>query len=306
MKKIVLMMLIASISMNAQTVIKTDPEKDLAESGNMVAQYNLGLSYYTGKGRDVDYDKAFRLISESAKQGYIQAYSLLASFYEEGIGTKVDYSKAEYWYKEGVKLNDKYCKYNLGGLYTFNDKEEPKKIEEGIALLMEFANQGDSGAMNMIGNGYNNLRKNDLAIVWYTKAADKGYLGAAVALGALYLKGHNEFPIDFNKAIQWNNHVINSGIVDKRHLNLAKHNLPIAQYKAGELLFEQKKYDEAIILFMRAASNEDNPIPEAMRKLSAYFRYGLGGIEKDATKEKYYMEEAAKYKDEVAMRILGI
>ena len=42
---------------------------------------------------------------------------------------------------------------------------------------------------------------------------------------------------------------------------------------------------------------------KAMRVLSACYRYGLG-TQKDAEKEKYWMEEAAKYNDKKAISIL--
>ena len=70
------------------------------------------------------------------------------------------------------------------------------------------------------------------------------------------------------------------------------------------MLLLEKEFDDAVIYLMRAASNEDNPIPEAMRKLSACFRYGYG-VEKDASKEVFYMKEAAKLNDAKAMEILG-
>lgn len=297
MKRLVIMAMAITLCMPlvAQSF---EAKKKLAEGGNMYAQYDVAYTYYNGtESVEKNPELAFYWCEKAAKQGVDRAYNLLGLMYQFGEGTKKDVYQAEYWFKKGVEIKDKYCIYSLGVLYTSGDGLP--KYEEGINLLLELANKGDMYAMNELGNAYNDLGKNDLSLDWYLKAVEKGSRSAKANLGANYLKGTNGFPIDYEQSIKWSDRAAKEGDA------VSKHNLPIAQYKLGEKLHEQGKYKDAIVYFMRAASNEDNPIPEAMRKLSAYFRYGLGDVTIDPVKEKKYMEDAAKYNDEIAMKILG-
>ncbi len=296
MKKLFLSLLVlfTSICTFAQQDINTTIKN--AENGNKIAQYNLAATYFSGgQGLPQDYKKAFVWAEKSALQGFVPAYNLLGNLYMEGQGTAKDLNKAEAWLKKGVEVNDIYCMFTLGQLYA---SKQMNRYEEGIKLLTALAEKDDYYAMNALGLAYNDLGQNDTAIEWFNKAAAKGSLSAKANLGALYLNGRNGFPIDYDKAALWNRHAAEAGS------KIAKHNLPIAYYKLGEMLLLEKEFDDAVIYLMRAASNEDNPIPEAMRKLSACFRYGYG-VEKDASKEDFYMKEAAKLNDAKAMEILG-
>ncbi len=84
----------------------------------------------------------------------------------------------------------------------------------------------------------------------------------------------------------------------------AKHNLAIAQYYCGEQLYKQKNYNDAFKYLNAAAVNLVNPIPQAMRMLSACYRYGLG-TQIDKEKEAYWMENAKNHNDEKALKIVN-
>ncbi len=85
---------------------------------------------------------------------------------------------------------------------------------------------------------------------------------------------------------------------------VAKHNLAIAQYYCGEQLYKQKDYNEAFKYLTDAATNPINPIPQAMRMLSACYRYGLG-TKIDRKEEADWLERAKNYNDEKALKILN-
>lgn len=85
-----------------------------AELGNMWGQYEYGMALLaTGKLAD-----SFHWISESAKQGYRDAFFQLGRMYENGIGTDADLDLAAYWYalalKEGIPDAQK-CLDRVGG-----------------------------------------------------------------------------------------------------------------------------------------------------------------------------------------------
>jgi hypothetical protein len=57
-----------------------------AESGSVVAQSVLGLSYLYGMGVQVDYQEAFRFLSAAPKEGSPRAMAGLARMHLEGLG----------------------------------------------------------------------------------------------------------------------------------------------------------------------------------------------------------------------------
>lgn len=88
--------------------------KKSAELGNMWGQYEYGMALLeTGKLAD-----SFHWITESAKQGYREAFLQLGKMYENGIGTEADGDRAAYWYalalKEGLPAAQK-CLDRVGG-----------------------------------------------------------------------------------------------------------------------------------------------------------------------------------------------
>ena len=59
-----------------------------AEEGLDLAQYNLGILYFTGQGVDQDLDQAFIWTEAAANQGHLNAQFNLGSLYFEGQGTR--------------------------------------------------------------------------------------------------------------------------------------------------------------------------------------------------------------------------
>ncbi len=74
--------------------------KKVAEQGNVVAQYNLGLIYYY---KVKNYTQAFKWYKKSAKQGDPNAQFRLGSMYIQGKGVKESFDKAVYWLKKSAR-----------------------------------------------------------------------------------------------------------------------------------------------------------------------------------------------------------
>ena len=64
--------------------------KPLAEGGDSVAQYNLGVMYDEGEGVPHDDKETLRLYTLAAEQGYVNAQYNLALMYEHGEGVPQD------------------------------------------------------------------------------------------------------------------------------------------------------------------------------------------------------------------------
>lgn len=65
-----------------------------AEEGLDLAQYNLGILYYTGQGVERDLDLAFRWTEAAALQGHVAAQFNLGSLYFAGDGIEANPEKA--------------------------------------------------------------------------------------------------------------------------------------------------------------------------------------------------------------------
>src|SRR5690348_16275222 len=75
-----------------------------AESGSVVAQGVLGLCYLYGRGVDIDYDEALRLLSMAKDNGTSRAVVNLARMYAEGLGVRKDMAKAIRFYQAVEKV----------------------------------------------------------------------------------------------------------------------------------------------------------------------------------------------------------
>ena len=72
--------------------------KPLAEQGNALAQYNLGLMYSGGEGVPHDVAESGRLFRLAAEQGNALAQFACGSRYAFGRGVPQDYLSAHMWY----------------------------------------------------------------------------------------------------------------------------------------------------------------------------------------------------------------
>jgi len=70
----------------------------LAESGNAAAQFNVGLLYERGEGRERDSEEAIRWYVQAAENGFAQAQFRLGEIYETGEQVERDLIEARKWF----------------------------------------------------------------------------------------------------------------------------------------------------------------------------------------------------------------
>ena len=88
--------------------------KPLAEQGDAVAQYNLGLMYDNGYGVSQDYKTAVKWYTLAAEQGVADAQYALGWMYYKEYGVLLDYVYAHMWAnisasngdEDAIKLRD--------------------------------------------------------------------------------------------------------------------------------------------------------------------------------------------------------
>ena len=90
----------------------------LAEQGDAIAQYNLGLMSASGRGVPEDDVEAVRWFRLAAEQGLAPAQYGLGFMYETGEGVSEDDVEAVRWYRLAADQGYATAQYNLGNRYA--------------------------------------------------------------------------------------------------------------------------------------------------------------------------------------------
>ncbi|MDE7413733.1 MAG: sel1 repeat family protein [Muribaculaceae bacterium] len=173
--------------------------------GKREAQYYIGLIYFNGLGVNKDKKKGFKLLENSAKQGYDVAQFDLGYIYDKGYNGKPNYKKAAQWYMKSSEQNNAMAQCNLGYLYN---KGQGVKQDHQVAAIWyrKSADQGNASAqknlaqMYMHGTGVSQDYSEALRLLLLS--AEQGNTGAKNDLGYIYLFG---LGVEKNKeeAIRW-------------------------------------------------------------------------------------------------------
>ena len=90
------MVLLACSTVTKEKFLET---KAKAETGDTVAQYNLGSMYWSGEGVLIDHKQAVKWYLKAAEQGNANAQYNLGGMYEVGHGVPEDLVTAYAWAK---------------------------------------------------------------------------------------------------------------------------------------------------------------------------------------------------------------
>lgn len=140
--------------------------RPLADQGNAIAQYNLGLSYNYGRGVQQDFAEAIKWYRKAADQGQADAQGNLATLYANGQGVPKDFAEAVKWYRLAAEQGNANSQFNLGVMYDKGEGVRPDPSE---------------------------------AVKWLKMAADQGYAPGQYSLGVMYYVGHG-VPQDYAEA----------------------------------------------------------------------------------------------------------
>ena len=124
-----------------------------AQDGLSLAQYNLGILYFTGQGVPQNLEEAFKWTKEAAEQGHLNAQFNLGSLYLDGQGTKANVSEGINWFTRAAKNGHDNSAYSLAKMYQEGDfvdsdlvkahawaaQSEVNKHSEGTLLKNEIA-----------------------------------------------------------------------------------------------------------------------------------------------------------------------
>jgi TPR repeat protein len=118
--------------------------------GNMLAQYNVGVFQYLGKGfEQPNHAEAAKWFAKAAEQGYAKAQYNLGTLYESGEGVAQEMALALKWYRLAAEQGDAPAQYAMGTLYR-DGQGVNKNAKEARRWLQRAADQGYAPAQKAL------------------------------------------------------------------------------------------------------------------------------------------------------------
>jgi TPR repeat protein len=77
--------------------------KPLAEQGDPLAQFQVGMMIEQGQGAEVNYGSAYQWYKKAAEQGMADAYFALGQLYNRGLAVPQDAVQAHAWFDLAVR-----------------------------------------------------------------------------------------------------------------------------------------------------------------------------------------------------------
>ncbi len=280
--------------------------KRAAEQGHRNAQARVGLIYYEGQGVPQSYPAAFEWFKKAAKQGSKIAQLALATMYSEGQGIPRDYEQAHYWadkavikelnveepdYEdfiwydiERVKTDGKLAQSALGIAYFYEGKNAYQKEDRKLALsyFIKSAQRGYLPAFVEAGSLYEFTQPNyQQAAFWYREGAEKGSAEAQFRLGHLFEQGAG-MPQNYPEAARW-------------YQKSAEQGNGVAQEALGRVNFFLGDDEKAFYWFKKRAESDLKEEESLEAPLALSFFYYAGQIvPKDNDKALYWRKRAEK------------
>jgi TPR repeat protein len=194
-----------------------------AETGNAIAQFELGFLYYSATdGAEQDFEKAREWLEKAANQNHSKAQLLLSSIYQSGLGTTNNRSEAMRWLERAVEKKKDGKAYNLEsnqlaiayfslGQCFFGRGGDSKKnsdFDKAFSSFLKAAELGHPIAQVQVGIFYGlglSVKEDQSeALKWYEKAARQGEFQGFLMLGEHYKKGKG-VPQNYVEAYKWYN-----------------------------------------------------------------------------------------------------
>lgn len=207
--------------------------KEMAEKGDINAQWRLGYLLLNGLGGSVNASEGTEWLTKAAVQKDTMAEFILGYEYHIGkIGMLPDDEQAKKWmtlaaqknghawtnigyiletsdkdymqakvaYEKANAVSNKTADYNLGLIYEYG-KGIPSNLSTADDLYAKSAKEGS--VYGMMGYAEHYLREhNSKAVSWYQKAAEKGDVEALYRLGLLHEAGFVT-KLNYDEAIQY-------------------------------------------------------------------------------------------------------
>ena len=172
-----------SIAENADLTLDERDEamrrlEQLAEAGDIHAQYLIGTAYRDGGLLIPDTETAEHFLKCSADQNYAPAQYALGKLYLSEDADEHDPAKGIYWLKRSADNGNNHAAYRLGKEYL-SGVHAAKDAETAAFYLNQAANNGNAYAQYLLGKltlmGEGVPKDMDAAYEWFTAARDNGH-----------------------------------------------------------------------------------------------------------------------------------
>jgi hypothetical protein len=179
--------------------------QQLAESGDVEAQAQLGESLAHGRLTVKDEAEAVTWLRRAAEQGHSPSQTSLGSMYKHGRGVAQDYEQAVTWFRNAADQEDAGGQLFLGIMYE-RGWGVAQDHGQAVAWFRKSAEQGSPLGQNNLGVMYEQGRgvAQDYAqaVAWYRKAAEQGNALGQRNLGVMYDNGRG-VARDHGQAVTW-------------------------------------------------------------------------------------------------------
>lgn len=210
--------LISILGMMAQKLTTQEFQqlKQMANEGNVEAEYVVGMCYYSGEGVTQSYTEAVKWYHMAAVHGNVNAQYDLACCYHTGEGVSQSHTEAVRWFRKAAEQGDVKAQYNLACCYS-EGEGVPQSHAEAARWFREAAIQGLAEAQYSLGRRYQvgeGVTKSlTEAVKWWLKAAEQGLPDAQYDLGLCYAFGYGVTPSD-SEAAKWFRKAAEQGFAD--------------------------------------------------------------------------------------------
>lgn len=178
----------------------------LADGGNLLAQYNLGVLFDEGRGVSSNRTKAMQWLEKAAQQGYSRAQHNLALLYIGVLGPERDPEKGRFWLERAASKGFPRSQYTLGKMFLEGlevDKDETRAFE----LFLAAGRSGFVRAQYNLGKMYRDGAGTGESLLdslrWFRRAAEQGYAKAQEKMALRYYNGSEEMRKDLVEAMKW-------------------------------------------------------------------------------------------------------
>ena len=179
--------------------------KKIAEQGNAIGQWRLGLMYENGDGVEKDCEEAFKWFRKSAEQGDDSGQVDLGNMYFNGTGVEENHEEAVKWFRKAAEQGSYRGQYALGTMYYLGTGVE-KNYAEAVKWYRKATEYGNFIAMELLGSLFEHGKgvEQDYkeAVKWYRKAAEHGNFIAMQLLGSMFEQGKG-IEQDYEEAVKW-------------------------------------------------------------------------------------------------------
>jgi len=177
----------------------------LAEDGEPLAQYRLGMMHLNGIGVTADEAVAIEWLERARASGYDAAGDELETIYLDHAQSTEDLEAGAAWYQRAAELGSVDAKAVLGSYYLTGSVLE-QDIPLAVQYITEAAEGGDIRAQSNLGymylQGVGVQRSDAEAFRWYYQAAEGGLVRAQSVVGMLYETGRGT-EANVPEAMRW-------------------------------------------------------------------------------------------------------